>query len=142
MVWQVYTWYWDQYSLVQNWYYLNSLPGYWYKAGIAWDQTSLTSFLIQRPILVYILGFQPSTPPNTGTNSKPIFTPFSNLYFIQSRVGWIFVVLVRLCGELSISRVKLPITNHYLIINHFFRFSWTVLHFEWFNMLWECYLKL
>jgi hypothetical protein len=57
-------------------------------------------------------------------------------------VGWIFVVLVRLCGELSISRVKLPITNHYLIINHFFRFSWTVLHFEWFNMLWECYLKL
>jgi hypothetical protein len=96
-MWQAYTWYWDQYSLVENWYYLNSLPGYWYEAGIAWDHTSLTSSLIQRPILVYILGFQPGTPPSTSTNSKPIFTPFSNLYFIRSRVGWIFVVLVRLC---------------------------------------------
>jgi hypothetical protein len=32
-------------------------------------------------------------------------------------------------------KVKIPITDH------FFRSSSFVFHFEWFKMLWECYLK-
>jgi len=39
-------------------------------------------------------------------------------------------------------RVELAITNHYPIIDHFFRSLSSVLHFEGFKMLWECYLKL
>jgi hypothetical protein len=37
------------------------------------------------------------------------------------------------------TRVELSITKHYSIIEHFFK---SLLHFEWFQMLWERYLKL
>jgi hypothetical protein len=42
-------------------------------------------------------------------------------------------------GRQAVARVELPITDHYLIIHHFFRSSSSVLHFEQFKMLWECY---
>jgi len=40
------------------------------------------------------------------------------------------------------ARVELPITDHYLITNHFFRSSSSALHFEWFKMLSKRYLKI
>jgi hypothetical protein len=40
-----------------------------------------------------------------------------------------------------IIRVKLFVTDRYLITEHFFGSSSFVLHFEWFKMLWEHYIK-
>jgi hypothetical protein len=35
------------------------------------------------------------------------------------------------------ARIELLITDHYPITNHFFRSSSSLLHFEWFKMLWD-----
>ncbi len=40
------------------------------------------------------------------------------------------------------ARIDLPITDHLPMTEHLFISSSSVLHFEWFKMLWECYLKL
>jgi hypothetical protein len=42
----------------------------------------------------------------------------------------------------NIGRVELPITDHYLMTEHYSRSLSSMLHFEWFKMLEECYLKL
>jgi hypothetical protein len=40
------------------------------------------------------------------------------------------------------ARIDRPITDHLPMTKHLFISSSSVLHFEWFKMLWECYLKL
>ncbi len=58
-------------------------------------------------------------------------------------LGFIESVVLKNRKELWLwYRVNWPITDHMPMTEHLFISSSYVLHFEWFKMLWECYLKL
>jgi hypothetical protein len=79
---------------------------------------------------------------------KKIFTTTQSLrsesaFQKSTAFSWPLILVMPLTLGLSPThRVELPITNQYLITEHFFRSSSSVLYFEWFKMLWERYLKL